>query len=307
MKIVSIKNTKILAEAVCDKISIPLNKTVRRDFKDRELTVGFEESVRGDKVFIIGSTNVLRGEDNLMELCMLIRAAKSANAKEIIVITPYFGWGRADRKDLERSCVTSKLVADFIEIAGATQIVTFDLHAIQMQNFFDIPSDHFTFDKIVADYLNKNVTDDYILASPDMGAAKRTQKIADRVNKDFVVFYKKRDKNNNIEEMKILGDVDGKHVVLCDDISDSGGTLCKAAELAKKQGAKSVIAICSHGVFSGDAIQNIDKSCIDKMLVTNSIPEVDFKTSSKFEILDISKMLATIINRINDNQSLSDI
>lgn len=306
MKIVSIQNTKPLAEAVCAQIGIQLNKTKRRDFADTEFTVGFEESVRGDRVFIIGSTNELRGDKNIMELCMLIRAAKSANAREIIAIIPYFGWGRADRKDLERSCVTSKLVADFIEVAGATQLVTFDLHAIQTQNFFDVPSDHFTFDKIVATYLESSVVGEYVLASPDMGAAKRTQKIATRVNKDFVVFHKARGKNNDIEEMRILGDVEGKHVVLCDDISDSGGTLCMAANLAKENGAKSVIAICSHGVLSGESVTRINNSCIDKMVIANTIPMPD-KLPAKFEILDISKMLATIINRINDDLSLSDI
>ncbi len=307
MKISSISNSKHISEKICEKLGVKMTQTIRKDFKDTEFTVGFEESIRGEKIFIIGSTNELRGNKNLMELCMLIRAAKSANAKEIIVIIPFFGWGQADRKDLDRSCVTAKLVADFIEISGATQVVTFDLHAVQVQSFFNIASDHILYEKVLMNWFkNQNKNNDYILAAPDTGAAKKVQKMANQLECDFVIFYKNRNKTTNqISNMEIFGDVLNKNVILCDDIINTGGTLCEAAKILKKKGAKKVFAYCSHAVLASKAVDLIETSDIDKLLVTDSIYYDN--NSDKIEILSCDKIISNVINRINNNLSLSDI
>ena len=230
------------------------------------------------------------------------------SAKEIIVIIPYFGWGRADRKDIDRSCVTSKLVSEFIEVSGATQVITFDLHAIQTQGFFNIPSDHFMLDKLYANHIKQNFDINNVkLAAPDMGASKRVSKVSGLLDDiDLVIFYKERSAENNIKQMKILGDVKGKDVIFLDDIADSGNTLVKAAALAKENGAKKIVAYCTHGVLSGKAIETIEKSDITEFYITDSIIN-DLSKSSKIKVLSMSKIIANIINKINNNLSLSNL
>ena len=307
MKLTCIENSYELAKKVSDELGIKISNTTKKQFKDGEFTVGYDESVRGDTVYIIGSTNTLRGEDNLMELCMKIRAAKLANAKEIIVIIPYFGWGRADRKDIDRSCVTSKLVSEFIEISGATHIITFDLHAIQTQSFFDISSDNFTMDSLYANHIiNTYNIDNVIIASPDMGGSKRVSKVAGLLNTDLVIFYKERNKNNEIEKMKVLGDVKDRDVIFIDDIADSAKTMATASSLAKENGAKKIVAYCTHGVLSGQAIETIEKSDIDDFYITDSI-KTDLTKSTKIKVISMAKTISKIILKINSNFSLSKL
>ena len=272
-------------------------------YSDGEFQPSFEESVRGSRVFIIGSTNP--STDNLMEMLLMLDAAKRASARHITAVIPYFGWARQDRKDKPRVPIGAKLVAKLLESAGATRIITMDLHADQIQGFFEKPVDHLYASSIFVPYLKSLNIDNLTIASPDMGGSKRAYAYSKFLDSDVVICYKQRSKGNIITHMELIGDVTGKNVVLIDDMVDTAGTLTKAADLMIEKGAESVIAICTHALLSGDAYEKIEKSKLNKLITSDSI-EIK-KESNKVEHLSCSKMFAEAMYNVHNNKSIDKL
>lgn len=297
--------TKTLAEQVAKNYGIDLGKSEVFQYADGEFQPSFEESIRGGIVFIIQSTTP--PTDNLFELLMMIDAAKRASAEKIIAVIPYYGFARQDRKDKPHVPIASKLCATMIEAAGADRIVTMDLHADQIQGFFDIPVDHLFGSSLFMPYLRSlDIPEGELLfASPDMGGSKRASVYAKTMDNGFVVCYKHRNKPNEIGEMRLIGDVKGKHVVLLDDIIDTGTTICKAAEIIKAAGAKSVRAMITHPVLSGNAIEKVENSVLEELVVTDTIPMK--RESSKINVLPTAKLLALALQRIVNHTSINDL
>ena len=301
VKIFSGRHSVDLARKISQSYGVSLGKVVFNNFSDGEFQPSYEETVRGKKVFIIQSTPP--PFDNLLELLLMIDAAKRASAKEIIAVVPYFGMARQDRKDKPRVPIGAKLYANLISSAGATRIMTIDLHADQIQGFFEVPVDHLFGSTVFIKYIESLKLKDLIIASPDVGGSKRANAYARYFNCDIVICYKKRKVANEVAEMKIIGDVSGRDVVLVDDMIDTGGTLVKAAKIMKDSGANSVRAICTHPVLSGKAYDNIEKSVIEELIISDTLPLK--KTSSKIKVLTISDLFANVIKSINKNQSIS--
>ncbi len=272
-------------------------------FADGEISPSFDESVRGCDVFIIQST--FPPADNLMELLMMVDAAKRASAHYVAVVIPYFGFARQDRKDKPRVGIGAKLVANMITAAGADRLMTMDLHAGQIQGFFDIPVDHLEGTSLFVPYLNTLKIENLLFASPDVGGVARTRKFASHFNAEIVICDKQRKKANEIASMTVIGDVKGANVVLVDDMIDTGGTICKAADELMKKGAASVRAICTHPVMSGKAYENIENSMLTELLVTDTIPLRG--ESSKIKVLSVSDLFAKAIGRIRDHESISSL
>ena len=267
--------THYLSKEIANIYGQELGKSQVLQYADGEFQPSFEENIRGRDVFIIQST--FAPSDNLMELLMLIDAAKRASAKRIIAVIPYFGFARQDRKDKPRVPITAKLVADLLTTAGISRVITIDLHADQIQGFFNVPVDHLLASSIFIPYLRGLASEDFkmediLFASPDVGGTKRASEYAKKLNTGFVMCYKQRNKPNEIGIMQLIGDVKGKHVILVDDIVDTGSTLCKAAELIQEHGAKSVRAMITHPVLSGEAVNKIENSSMKELIVTNTIP-----------------------------------
>lgn len=265
--------------------------------------VHFNESVRGSDVFLIQST--VAPADNLLELLLMIDAARRASAKYVTVVVPYFGYARQDRKDKPRVAIAAKLVANLISAAGADRIMTCDLHAGQIQGFFDIPVDHMDGSYIFMPYIKALGLEDLVFASPDVGGTKRTMDFAKYFQTDMVICDKHRKRANEIASMQVIGDVEGKDIVLVDDLIDTAGTLCKAAGIIKEKGAKTVRAVCTHPVLSGKAYENIENSELEELIVTDTIPLK--QESSKIKVLTVADLFAKAIRKIHDHESISSL
>jgi ribose-phosphate pyrophosphokinase len=278
-----------------------LGNVIFSRYSDGEFQPSFEESVRGTRVFIIGSTNPT--SENLMEMLLMLDAAKRASARHITAVMPYFGWARQDRKDKPRVPIAAKLVAKMLEAAGATRIITMDLHADQIQGFFEKPVDHLFASTLFLPYLESLNLPDLTIASPDMGGSKRAYAYSRALNSEVVVCYKQRAKANTISYMELIGDVKGKNVVLVDDMVDTAGTLTKAADLMMERGAVSVRAITTHALLSGDAYEKIEKSKLMELIVTDSIPLK--KESKKVRVISCAELFADVMHRVHHNTSIS--
>jgi len=294
-------NSKYLAEKICASLGCELGNMNIQKFSDGEFGVSYEESIRGKHVFLVQST--FPNSDNLMELLLMIDAAKRASAGKIIAVIPYFGWARQDRKDRPRVSIGAKLVADLLSVAGIDRLITMDLHADQIQGFFNVPVDHLYASSIFLPYIQSMNLKDLVIASPDVGGSKRASSYAKYLGVDLVLCHKQRAKANVVESMKIIGDVAGKNVIMLDDMVDTAGTITKAANLMMDNGAASVRAIASHAVMSGPACERVTNSQLTEMIFTDSIPFN--KDCSKVKILSIADIFADAIERVYTNQSIS--
>ncbi|MCF6278851.1 MAG: ribose-phosphate pyrophosphokinase [Flavobacteriaceae bacterium] len=272
------------------------------EYSDGEFQPALEESVRGRRIFIIGST--FPNADNLMELLMIIDAAKRASARHITAVIPYFGWARQDRKDKPRVPITAKLVAKMLEVAGATRIITMDLHADQIQGFFEKPVDHLYASTIFMPYIKSLNLPNLMIASPDMGGSKRAYAYSKHLKCDVVICYKQRLKANVISHMELIGDVKGKDVILVDDMVDTAGTLAKAAEIMMGKGATSVRAVTTHGILSGGAIERIENSKLTELIISDTIPLK--RESSKIKVVTCAPLFADVMQNVQNNKSISD-
>lgn len=300
-KIFPCSQSKELAQAIADSYGIPLGKINRVNFSDGEFQPSFEESVRGTRVFIIGSTHP--SSDNLMEMLLMLDAAKRSSARHITAVMPYFGWARQDRKDKPRVPIGAKMIAKMLETAGATRIITMDLHADQIQGFFEKPVDHLYASTIFLPYLRSLNLDNLTVASPDMGGSKRAYAYSKFLESDVVICYKQRAKANEISHMELIGDVTGKNVVLVDDLVDTAGTLTHAAKLMIERGAKTVRAVCTHPVLSGNAYKKLENSKLEELIVTDSIPLK--QQSSKIKVVSSAALFADVMKAVHHNKSIS--
>ena len=300
-KIFACTNSKVLAKKITKSFGAELGNIIISKYSDGEFQPSFEESIRGTRIFIIGSTNP--SSENLMELLLMIDAAKRASARHITAVIPYFGWARQDRKDKPRVPIAAKMIARMIESAGATRVMTMDLHADQIQGFFQIPVDHLYASTIFLPYIEKLKLDNLCIASPDMGGSKRAYAYAKALNSDVVVCYKQRKKANIISHMELIGDVSGKNVILVDDMVDTAGTLSKAADLVIERGAKSVRAVCTHGILSGDAYKKLEDSSLKELIISDSVPKI--KSNSKIKVLSCADLFADVMHRVHNNKSIS--
>ena len=307
VKIFSGRTSKYLAEKIVKRYyddETPLNEVNITTFNDGEIGVRYMESVRSDNVFIIQST--VSPGDNFMELFLMIDAAKRSSARRITVVIPYYGYARQDRKDKPRVPISAKLMADLLTTAGATRVVTVDFHADQIQGFFNIPVDHLSSSYVFIPYLrDRLLSENLIVAAPDVGGTKRASRFSTALGLDMVIVHKERKSAGVISSMKLIGDVDGKDVVLIDDIMDTAGTLCKASDLMMEHGANSVRAICTHPVLSGNAYDNINKSSLIEVIVSDTIP-VQRGLTDKIKIVSVDRMISKAMRRIVDGKSLSN-
>jgi ribose-phosphate pyrophosphokinase len=294
--------SRYLAEKIAKSFGSELGRTSVTRFSDGEFQPAYDESVRGATVFIIQST--FPPSENLFELLLMIDAAKRASANKVVAVIPYFGFARQDRKDRPRCAIGAKLVANLLTAAGVDRIMTMDLHADQLQGFFDVPVDHLYASPIFVPYLRSLNLPNLVIAAPDMGGTKRANAYSRFLNAEMVIGYKLRKKPNVVEEIKIIGDVNGKDVIIVDDMVDTAGTITIAADLMRDMGATSVRAIATHPVLSGPAIERIEKSCISELIVTDTIPLLE-KQSSKVKILTVADTFADVIEKVYNYQSIS--
>lgn len=300
-KVFSGTKSRYMAEKVCQKLGCPLGNMNIQYFADGEFVVSYEESIRGCEVYLVQST--FPNSDNLLELLLMIDAAKRASARKVIPVIPYFGWARQDRKDKPRVSIGAKLIADLLTTAGIDRIITLDLHADQIQGFFDCPVDHLLASSIFLPYIQSMKLEDLVIASPDVGGSKRASSYAKYLGVDLVLCHKQRAKANVVESMKIIGDVQGKNVIILDDMVDTAGTITKAADLMIENGALSVHAFASHGVLSDPATERIEKSKLTAIYFTDSIPLK--KESEKIKVLSVADLIANTIINVNTNKSIS--
>ncbi len=300
-KIFSTRGSQEIAERMAQAYGMDMGKVEINEFSDGEFQPSFEESIRGGRVFLVGST--MQPTTNLMELLLMIDAAKRASAKHITVVMPYFGWARQDRKDKPRVPIGAKLVANLLTAAGATRIMTMDLHADQIQGFFEVPVDHVFASSIFVPHIKAQNLADLTIASPDMGGSKRANNYAKWLESEVVICYKQRKKANVIDKMTVIGDVTDRNVVLIDDMVDTAGTLTKAADMLLEKGAKSVQAYCTHGVLSGKAIERIENSRLDRLVVTDTIPQKH--NSDKILVLPIADLFADVMKKVHHHESIS--
>ena len=294
-------NTRYLAEKICQELGCPLGNLVVTKFSDGEFAVSYEESIRGKDVFLVQST--FPNSDNLMELLLMIDAAKRASASHIIAVIPYFGWARQDRKDKPRVSIGAKLVSDMLAAAGIDRLITMDLHADQIQGFFNVPVDHLYASNILLPYVQSLHLKDLVIASPDVGGSKRANTYAKYLGCPLVLCNKTRARANVVESMQIIGDVKDKNVVIVDDMVDTAGTITKAANIMLEGGAKSVRACASHCVMSGPASERVQNSALEEIVFTDSIPYTH--RCSKVKHLSVAGLFAETIRRVVDNKSIS--
>ncbi len=308
MKIVSGNSNKPLAKKISEHLGVPLLDATIKKFPDKEIFVEIKENVRGEDVFVIQSTS-FPANDHVMELLITIDALKRGSAKRIAAIVPYYGYARQDRKSGPRTPISAKLVANLISVAGANRALMVDLHAGQIQGFFDIPTDNlFAAPVFISDIKSKFKADETIIISPDVGGVVRARAIAKRVDCDLAIIDKRRERASVSEVMNIIGKVENKHCILIDDICDTAGTLTNAAKALKMSKAKSVFAYITHGVLSNPAIERIENSPIDKMIITDSIqPRNEILKSDRIEVLSIAPLIGEAIERITDNRSVSSL
>lgn len=291
-----------IAEKICESLGCPLGNMKTQTFADGEFGVCFEETIRGKHVFLVQST--CAPADNLMELLLMIDAAKRASAAQIIAVVPYFGWARQDRKDKPRVAIGAKLVADMLTKAGIDRLITMDLHADQIQGFFDCPVDHLYASNVLAPYIAQEVgLDNLVMASPDAGGSKRAHNYAKHFGVPMVICHKYRPKPNVVGELRVIGDVKGKNVILMDDMIDTAGTLTAAADKMIEEGALTVRAFASHGVLSGPAYENIEKSKITEVILTDSIPLK--RESAKIKVLSVADMFAETLACVYNNETIT--
>ena len=300
-KIFTCTQSKDLANHIAAAYGVKLGNVITSTYSDGEFQPSYEESIRGTRIFIIGSTNP--GPENLMEMLLMIDAAKRASARHITAVLPYFGWARQDRKDKPRVPIAAKLVAKMLEAAGATRIITMDLHADQIQGFFEKPVDHLFASTIFLPYLKSLNLGHLTIASPDMGGSKRAYAYSKALESDVVICYKQRAKANVISHMELIGDVTGKNVVLVDDMVDTAGTLTKAADLMMERGALSVRAICTHPILSSNAYERLENSKLEELIVTDSIPLK--QESKKIRVLSCANLFAEVMQNVHHNKSIS--
>ncbi len=294
-------NSRYLAEKICAHLNCPLGNMNISHFADGEFAVSYEESIRGSVVFLVQST--FPNSDNLMELLLMVDAAKRASAQSIVAVIPYFGWARQDRKDKPRVSIGAKLVADLLSVAGIDRLITMDLHADQIQGFFNIPVDHLYASSVFLPYIQSLNMDELVIATPDVGGSKRASNYSKYLHVPLVLCNKTREKANVVASMQIIGDVEGKDVILIDDIVDTAGTITTAANLMMDNGARSVRAIASHGVMSDPASFRIQESQLQEMVFTDSIPYT--KKCAKVKQLSIAGIFAETIRRVMSNESIS--
>ena len=296
-----------LTEEICKYMDVPLGKTVIRDFSDKEIYVKIEENVRGGDVFVVQST-CFPGNTNLMELLIMIDALRRASAKRITAVIPYYGYARQDRKNEPRVPITSKLIADLVVTAGADRVLTVDLHAGQIQGFFNIPLDHLFAINVLIDYIKEQKLKDLIVISPDAGGVERARAYAKRLNSSLAIIDKRRDIPNEAKAMNIIGDVKGKIAFIVDDMIDTAGTLIEATDALLGAGAREVHACCSHPVLSGPAGERIASSPIKTVITTNTIPlNVELEKNSKIKVLSVAPLLGEAILRIHQETSVSSL
>lgn len=301
VKIFSGSASRYLAQKIADSYGIPLGKEVVARFSDGEFQPSYEETLRGKDVFIIQST--FPPAENLLELLLMIDAARRASANQVVAVIPYFGLARQDRKDKPRVPIGAKLIANLLTAAGVSRVITMDLHADQIQGFFDVPVDHLYASAIFVPHIKELNLPNLVMASPDSGGTRRAAAYAKFMNSELVICYKQRSKPNEVDRMMLIGDVRGKDVVLVDDIIDTAGSITKAGQMMMDNGATSVRAICTHPVFSGKALERIENSVFDEVIVSDTIP-MAFK-SSKITVLSTSKLFADVIQRVHSHQSIS--
>lgn len=300
VNIFSGRASRYLAEQIAKAYGQDLGKVTLNTFSDGEFQPSFEETIRGNDLFLVQST--FSPVDNLFELLLMIDAAKRASAKRIMAVIPYFGYARQDRKDKPRVPIGAKLVSDLLSAAGADRIITMDLHSDQIQGFFDVPVDHMYASSIFVPYLQKSGYENITMASPDTGGTKRAAAYAKFLNCDLVICFKQRSKANQVDRMTVIGDVEGRDIVLVDDIIDTAGTICKAADLMMEKGARSVRALATHPIFSGNALEKIHKSSLSEVLVTDTIP---VQESEKIKVLSTASLFADVFDRIHRGKSIS--
>ena len=295
--------TRYLSEEIAECFGSSLGDITIRRFADGEIEPSFNESVRGDTVFLVQST--FGPAENLMELLLMIDAARRASAERIVVVMPYFGYARQDRKDKPRVSIGAKLVANLLTVAGANRIVTLDLHAGQIQGFFDIPLDHLWGTGIFFPHLESLELEDLAIAAPDAGGAKRAREYATHLKADLILIDKFRERANQVASMKVIGEVKDKNVIIIDDLIDTAGTLTRAAELLKSEGAKSVRAVITHPVLSGPAYDRINNSSLTELITTNTIPLK--QESPKIKVLSVGPMMADAFNKLVKHESISSL
>ena len=293
--------SQYLTEQICKSLGCSMGRMTTQHFADGEFAVSYEESIRGRDVFLVQST--FPSADNLMELLLMIDAAKRASARNIIAVMPYFGWARQDRKDKPRVSIGAKLVADLLSVAGVNRIMAMDLHADQIQGFFDVPVDHLYASGVLLPYLQSLRLKDLVIASPDVGGSKRANTYAKYLGCPLVLCNKTRVRANVVDSMQIIGDVKDKNVVIVDDMVDTAGTITKAADIMKAAGAKSIRACASHCVMSGPATERVEASSLEEIVFTDSIPYTD--RCSKVKQISVADMFAETINRVVRNESIS--
>jgi ribose-phosphate pyrophosphokinase len=297
-------NSRYLAEKICSSLGCPLGQMNIQHFADGEFSVSYEESIRGRDVFLVQST--FPNSDNLMELLLMIDAAKRASANSIVAVVPYFGWARQDRKDKPRVSIGAKLIADLLMTAGINRLITMDLHADQIQGFFNTPVDHLYASSVFLDYIKDSLPlENLCIATPDVGGTKRANSYAKHLGVPMVICHKSRLRANEIAEMRIIGDVNGMDVLLVDDMVDTAGTITKAADLMMENGAKSVRAIASHAVMSDPASSRVEQSSLTEIIFTDSIPYS--KKSEKVKIRSVAGVFAESIRRVCNNESISNL
>ncbi len=293
--------SRYLAQKIAQEYGKALGNEIVAKFSDGEFQPSFEETIRGSDVFIVQST--FAPSDNLMELLLMIDAAKRASSKQVVAVIPYYGFARQDRKDKPRVPIGAKLIANLLTAAGVNRVITMDLHADQIQGFFDVPVDHMYASSIFVPYVKSLNLPNLVMASPDTGGTRRAGAYAKFLNCEMVICYKQRIKANEVERMVLIGDVKDKDVVLVDDIIDTGGTITRAAKTMIDNGASSVRALCTHPILSGKAYDRIEKSYLDELIVTDTIP-LNME-SSKIKVLSTAKLFADVIKRVNNHESIS--
>ncbi|MCF3944471.1 ribose-phosphate diphosphokinase [Oceanobacillus alkalisoli] len=304
LKLFTLNSNPALAEEIAEHLGIPLGKCTVSKFSDGEVQINIEESIRGSDVYVLQSTSA-PVNDHVMELLIMIDALKRASAKSINIVMPYYGYARQDRKARAREPIAAKLVADILETAGTTRVITLDLHAPQIQGFFNVPIDHLQGVPILSDYFEEKDLQDIIVVSPDHGGVTRARKLADRLKTPLGIIDKRRPKPNVAEIMNIIGNVEGKTAILIDDIIDTGGTITLAADALIENGATEVYACCTHPVLSGPAIERIENSAIKELVITNSIPLPEEKKLDKITALSVAPLIGEAIIRVHEEQSVS--
>ena len=309
MKIIACNSNRPLAEAISAYVNLPLTKASVRRFSDMEIFVEIEENIRGEDVFVIQSTSY-PANDNLMELLITLDALRRASARRITAVIPYFGYARQDRKSGSRTPISAKLVANLITEAGADRVLTMDLHAGQIQGFFDIPTDNLFAEPVLTEHIKSltSIDDELVIVSPDVGGVVRARGLAKRLNADLAIIDKRRERAGVSEVMNIIGDADGRHCILVDDIVDSAGTLCNAAVALMEKGAKSVSAYVTHGVLSGGAVARVTSSPMEKLVTTDSIQATEaVRVAQNIHQLSVAPLIGEAIQRISQESSVSTL